>query len=134
MVPRVDIGEVILEVMSWHPRFVEAFTAASGGESRLIDLNVTIAAALTAHALNIGYTPVISPGVPALTRARISHVDQNYLRADTYAGANVPLIEAQADIALAQALISASSPALTESASSSRCRASSPGRTRSCSC
>jgi len=104
MVPRVDIGEVILEVMSWQPGFVEAFTAASGGETRLADLNVTIAAALTAHALNIGYTPVISPGVAALTRARISHVDQNYLRADTYAGANVPLIKAQADIALAQAL------------------------------
>ena len=61
MLPRVDIGEVILEVISWHPRFVEAFTAASGGETRLADLDVTIAAALTAHALNIGYTPVISP-------------------------------------------------------------------------
>ena len=82
-------------MISWHPRFVEAFTAASGGETRLADLDVTIAAALTAHALNIGYTPVISPGVPALTRARISHVDQHYLRADTYAAANAPLIEAQ---------------------------------------
>jgi TnpA family transposase len=104
MLPRVDIGEVILEVISWHPRFVEAFTAASGGETRLADLDVTIAAALMAHALNIGYTPVISPGVPALTRARISHVDQHYLRADTYAAANAPLIEAQAEIALARAL------------------------------
>jgi hypothetical protein len=28
MVPRVDFGEVILEVMSWLPGFVEAFTAA----------------------------------------------------------------------------------------------------------
>ena len=70
MLPRVDVGELILEVMSWQPRFIEAFTAASGGESRLADLHVTIAAALTAHALNIGYTPVISPGVHALTRAR----------------------------------------------------------------
>jgi hypothetical protein len=130
MVPRVDIGELILEVMSWLPGFVAAFTAASGGESRLADLDVTIAAALTAHALNIGYTPVISPGVPALTRARISHVDQNYLRADTYAGANVPLIEAQADIALARAL-AGWSPASTGFASSYRCRASTPGRTRS---
>jgi hypothetical protein len=104
MVPKVDVGEVILEVMSWLPGFVAAFTAASGGETRLADLDVTIAAALTAHALNIGYTPVISPGVAALTRGRVSHVDQNYMRADTYAAANVPLIEAQADIALAQAL------------------------------
>lgn len=36
------------------------------------DLDVTIAAALTSHALNVGYTPVVSPGVKALTRARIS--------------------------------------------------------------
>jgi hypothetical protein len=43
---------------------------------------VTIAAALTAHAMNVGYVPVISEGVPALTRGRISHVDQNYLRSE----------------------------------------------------
>ena len=101
MLPRVDVGELILEVMSWQPGFVQAFTAASGGETRLADLHVSIAAALTAHALNVGYTPVISPGVAALTRARISHVDQNYLRAENYAAANGPLIEAQADIVLA---------------------------------
>ena len=64
------------------PGFVEAFTAVSGGRTRLGDLHVTIATALTAHALNVGYTPVIS-SAPALTRARISHVDQNYLRAVT---------------------------------------------------
>ncbi len=103
MLPKVDIGELLLEVMSWQPRFVEAFTAASGGESRLGDLQVTIAAALTAHALNVGYTPVISPGVKALTRAGISHVDQNYLRAEDFAVANTPLVEAQPAIALARA-------------------------------
>jgi hypothetical protein len=42
----------------------------SGGRSRVGGLNVTIAAALTAHALNIGYVPVIAEGVPALTRGR----------------------------------------------------------------
>ena len=52
--------------MSWHPRFVEAFTAVSGGQSRLADLDVTIAAALTAHALNVGYVPVISEGVKGI--------------------------------------------------------------------
>lgn len=54
------LGEVILEVMSWPPGFVEALTAASGGETRLADLDVTIAAALAAHAVNIGYTPLLS--------------------------------------------------------------------------
>jgi len=102
MLPQVDIGELILEVMSWQPRFIEAFTAASSGATRLADLHVTIAAAITAHALNIGHQPVASPGVKALTRARISHVDQNYLRAENFAAANAPLIEAQADIGLAQ--------------------------------
>ena len=33
---------------------------------------------------------------------RLSHVDQNYLRAENFAAANGPLIEAQAEIALAQ--------------------------------
>jgi TnpA family transposase len=104
MLPHVDVGELILEVMSWEPAFVEAFTAASGGEARLSDLHVTIAAALTAHALNVGYTPVISTGVAALTRGRISHVDQNYLRAETYATANGPLIVAQTEIGLVAAV------------------------------
>ncbi len=39
----------------------------------------------------------------ALTRHRISHVDQHYLRTEPYAAANAPLIAAQADIPLAQA-------------------------------
>jgi len=38
----------------------EAFTSVSGGRSRLADLHITIAAALTAQALNIGYTPLSS--------------------------------------------------------------------------
>lgn len=102
MIPQVDVGEQILEVMTWEPGFLKAFTAASGGETRLDDLHITIAAALTAHALNVGLTPVIS-GAQALTRSRISHVNQNYLRAENYAAANAPLITGQADVALAQA-------------------------------
>jgi TnpA family transposase len=102
MMPRVDIGELILEVMGWEPGFLAAFTSASGGQSRLEDLHVTVAATLTAHALNVGYSPVIS-GAQPLTRARISHVDQNYLRAENYAAANAPLIAGQAGVGLAQA-------------------------------
>lgn len=48
MLPRVDIGEVIIDVMGWHRGFVEAFASASGGKTRLDDLDITIAAALTA--------------------------------------------------------------------------------------
>jgi hypothetical protein len=68
MMPRVDLPEIILEVMSWQPRL----TDASGGESRLSDLHVSVAAVLAAHSLNVGYGPLISPGVPALTRDRLS--------------------------------------------------------------
>jgi len=59
LLPRVDLPELILEVMAWEPGFVAAFTAASGGQTRLGDLDVTIAARLTAHALNIGYSPIV---------------------------------------------------------------------------
>jgi TnpA family transposase len=83
---------------------VEAFTAASGGRTRLGDLHVSIAACLTAHALNIGYAPIAKKGVEALERDRISHVNQTYLGAETYSLANRWLIEAQAGIAFAQAL------------------------------
>ena len=38
MLPRVGLPEVILEVMSWLPGFVESFTSVSGGRSRLDDL------------------------------------------------------------------------------------------------
>jgi len=103
MLPEVDIGELVLEVMTWEPQFLEAFTAVSGGQSRLADLHVSVAAGLTAQALNIGYRPIVSPGVKALTRGRISHVDQTYLRAENFAAANAPLIDAQASIGLAQA-------------------------------
>jgi TnpA family transposase len=66
-------------------------------------LQVTIAACLTAHALNIGYSPIVKKGVPALERDRLSHVNQNYLGTETYAPANAWLIAAQAGIALARA-------------------------------
>jgi hypothetical protein len=95
LLPRVDLPEVILEVMSWEPGFVAAFIAASGGQTRLADLQVTIAACLTAHALNIGSSPIVKKGVPALERDRLGHVNQNYLGTETYAPANGWLIAAQ---------------------------------------
>jgi hypothetical protein len=104
MLPRVGLPELILEVMSWQPGFVGAFTAVSGGRTRLSDLHVTIAACLAAHAMNIGFEPIVKHGIAALERGRISHVDQNYLGAETYQAANPFLIHAQAGIPLARAL------------------------------
>lgn len=77
MMPRLDIGDLVMEVMGWYPGFVDAYTHVGGGGARLDDLPTTLAAVLTAQALNIGWTSVISAKVPALTRSRISHVYQN---------------------------------------------------------
>lgn len=101
MLPRVDLPEVLLEVFSWTGAD-QGFTSVTGGEARLKDLPVTIAALLVAHGCNVGYTPVIS-GVDALKYGRLSHVDQTYLRLATYRAANATLIDAQAAIPLAGA-------------------------------
>jgi len=101
MMPRLDIGDLVTEVMGWYPGFVDAYTHVSSGGARMDDLPVTLAAVLTAQALNLSWTAVISPNVPALTRSRISHVYQNYVRAENHAAANRWLIDGQAGSATA---------------------------------
>jgi TnpA family transposase len=101
MLPGVDLPGMILEVMAEYPAFAAAFTAVSGGTTRLKDMHISIAALLTAHSLNVGFGPVLAD-VEALTRDRLAHVDQHYLRPENYAAANTVLIEAQAAIGLAQ--------------------------------
>lgn len=103
MLPRVELPEVILEVMGWAPGLPAAFTAASGGRSRMGDLPVSIAACLAAHSMNVGYRPIATKGAPALERSRLSHVYQNYFRPETLSAANIPLVDAQAALPLAQA-------------------------------
>lgn len=101
MMPQVDLPELLLEV---HARtgYLSEFTHASGGESRMDDAELSLAAVLVAEATNVGYKPVARPRHRALNRARLSHVEQNYVRAETLRAANARLIEAQADIPLAQ--------------------------------
>ncbi|GAA4029555.1 hypothetical protein GCM10022232_89250 [Streptomyces plumbiresistens] len=91
---------MLLEVFSWTGAD-QAFTSITGGEARLKDLHVTVAALLVAHGCNVGYTPVIG-GIGELKYGRLSHVDQTYLRLATYRAANATLIEHQASIPLAQ--------------------------------
>ncbi|WP_327092461.1 transposase [Nonomuraea sp. NBC_01738] len=74
LLPRVDLPEVLVEAFAWTGADT-AFTSITGGEARLGDLHVTIAALLVAHGCNIGYTPVIG-SAEALTRDRLSHVDR----------------------------------------------------------
>lgn len=100
MLPAVDLPEVLLEVAEW-TRYTDAFEPLSGGGSRLADLEVSLAALLVAQACNTGLTPVLSSSVAALSRDRLLHVDQNYLRTETIKEANAALIEAQSAIPLA---------------------------------
>src|SRR5699024_170082 len=63
MLPRVDLPELLLEVMSSHPPFMEAFTSVSGSEPRLSDLETTVAALLVCRACNLDYTPIVKHGI-----------------------------------------------------------------------
>lgn len=69
--------------------------ASSPGPEK--DLTTSVVALLVSEACNIGMTPVTNPAHDALTRSRLVHVDQFYLRADTIAAANAMLIEAQSE-------------------------------------
>jgi TnpA family transposase len=101
MLPRVDLPEVLLEVHAW-TGFLDEFTHVSGSQPRLDDLPVSVCALLVAQACNIGLRPVVRPGTPALSRDRLSHVDQNYQRAETLRAANARLISYQAAIPIVE--------------------------------
>ncbi len=100
LLPRVDLPEILLKVHAW-TGFLHAYTHLSGAGSRMSDLPVSAAAVLIAEACNVGLTPVVAEGHPALTRDRLGHVDANYVRAETHAAANAALIEAQAGVPIA---------------------------------
>ena len=100
--PRVDLPELLLEI---HARtgFAHAFTHISEGDARVADLPISLCAVLLAEACNIGLEPVVRSDIPALTRSRLSWVQQNYIRAETLTRANAHLVDTQATIPLAQA-------------------------------
>jgi TnpA family transposase len=100
--PRVDLPELLLEVHAW-TRFAGAFTHLSERGARADDLPTSICAALVAEACNVGLEPLVRRDVPALTRARLSWVQQNYVRTDTLTAANARLVDYQATIPLARA-------------------------------
>jgi Domain of unknown function (DUF4158)/Tn3 transposase DDE domain len=101
MLPRIDLPDLLFEVDGW-TGFLDAFRHVSGRAARMEGLPVSLVALLVCESCNIGMVPVINPNMAALTRSRLSHVDQNYLRADTIAAANATLITAQSRIELAQ--------------------------------
>lgn len=101
MLPEVELPDLLMEVHEW-TSFLDTFTHASEQAARLADLEVSVAAVLIAEACNVGFRPVIDENISALTSARLSHVDQNYVRAETLRAANARLVTAQATIPLAR--------------------------------
>lgn len=101
LLPRADLPEILLEI---HLRtgFADEFTHLSETGTRVQDLPVSVCAVLLAEACNIGLEPLVRKDNPALTRDRLTWVQQNYLRGETLTRANACLVEAQTNISLAQ--------------------------------
>jgi TnpA family transposase len=99
--PRVDLTEVLLEVQAW-TNFATEFRHVSEADARVADLDLSLCAVLLAEACNVGLEPLVRPDIPALTRGRLSWVQQNYIRAETITKANARLVDYQAQIPLAQ--------------------------------
>ena len=99
--PRVDLPEILLEI---HQRtgFADAFSHISESQSRVEDLATSVCAVLLAEACNIGLEPLVRGDNSALTRSRLSWVQQNYVRTETLIEANTRLVECQTANALAQ--------------------------------
>lgn len=95
----VQLADRLLEAHAW-TGFLHAYV--SGRDARMADLPVSVAALLIAEAGNVGLVPVTDPAVVALTRGRLSPVDQNYVRAETHAAANAVLVAAQARVPIAR--------------------------------
>jgi hypothetical protein len=90
--PRVDLTEVLMEVLAWTD-FAAEIRHISEAEARVGDLDLSLCAVLLAEACNIGLEPLVRPDVPALTRGRLSWVQQNYVRAETITKANARLVD-----------------------------------------
>lgn len=100
--PQVELAALLLEVDAF-TGFARAFTHVADGQPAAADLPLSICAVLLAQACNIGLKTVGRPEVPALTLPHLFWVQQNYLRVETLTAANARLVDAQAQLPLAQA-------------------------------
>lgn len=102
MMPRVDLPDLLLEVQQ-RTGLADEFDHVAEGGHRVRDLPKSVCAVLLAEACNVGLEPLVDPGDPALTRDRLSWVQQNYLRDKTLINANARLVDAQEQIPLVAA-------------------------------
>ena len=99
LLPQVDLPEVLLEINA-KTRFMEEFTHLNESLAKVSDLSTSICAVLIAQGCNIGLSPLVRKKIPALTRGRLSWVEQNYFRPETIIKANARLVDAQTKIPL----------------------------------
>jgi len=97
--PRVDLPEILLEIAA-RTDFTSKFTHVSERESRATDMVTSLCGVLVSEACNIGLEPLVRNDVPALRRARLSWVGQNFIRNETLTDANACLVAAQNAIPL----------------------------------
>ncbi|MCC3160156.1 Tn3 family transposase [Hymenobacter sp. 15J16-1T3B] len=100
--PQVELAALLLEVDAF-TGFASAFTHVADGQPAAPDLPLSLCAVLLAQACNLGLKTVARADVPALTLPHLSWVQQNYLRVETLTAANARLVDAQAQLPLAQA-------------------------------
>jgi TnpA family transposase len=92
--PKVDLPEVLLEIAA-RTGFPGAFTHPGEQGAKVDGFTTSLCAVLVAEACNIGFEPLLHPDEPALARARLSWVAQNFIRDETIAAANARLVAAQ---------------------------------------
>ena len=92
--PRIDLPDVMLEVAA-RSGFADAFTHVSERHARVEDFTTSLCGGLVAQACNIGFEPLVRTDQPALSRARLSWVSQNFIRPETIAAANARIVAAQ---------------------------------------
>lgn len=100
--PPVELAALLLEVAAFTD-FTGAFTHLADGQPTAADLPLSLCAVLLAQACNIGLKSVARPEVPALTLPHLVWVQHNYLRVETLTVTNARLVDAQAQLPLAQA-------------------------------
>jgi hypothetical protein len=97
LLPQVDLPEVLLEINA-KTGFMNEFTHLNESFAKVKDLSISICAVLIAQGCNIGLSPLVRKRIPALTRGRLSWVEQNYFRPETIIKANARLVDAQSKI------------------------------------
>ena len=99
--PKIDLPDVMLEVAA-RSGFADAFTHVSERHSRVEDFATSLCGGLIAQACNIGFEPLVRTDQPALSRARLSWVSQNFIRPETIAAANSRIVAAQNALPIAR--------------------------------